>query len=226
MRVRSQFALLSLLLLSPLVRGQEALRSKGAALEIRLAKTPTWHDHYLEITIARLDHSKFRVFLPPTPFEGVEMYASVIHAMSTLELGGEESWILVYGRSDVTESAGTSLAPASEEQNTYYVDDTFPVKDMVTNTIRQVRLQGRLRILAGYEQEVSKRKIERHQQEDGTRTAPMKEPIQAAGSSGQAVLEIQIPCPVGAANSECLSPPPVFPGEQDQWTVLPTAPVL
>src|SRR4030095_7256426 len=41
-----------------------------------------------------------------------------------------------------------------------------------------------LRILAGYEQEFPKRKIERH----------------------QAVLEIQTPCPVGVTNSDCLSP--------------------
>ena len=140
---------------------------------------------------------------------------------SLLELGGQEAWILVYGWSDVIESGGKTLAPGSEEQNTYYIGETFPVKDMVTNATRQVRLQGRLRILAGFEQKVPKRKINRQQQADKTRTTPT-----GSWSSGQATLEIQIPCPVAGANVDCLSPPPIFPGERDQWTIVPKAPVL
>lgn len=226
MRVRSQFALLSLLFLSPLVRGQEVVRPKGTALEIRLAKAPSWHDHYLEISITRVNHSKSLIFFPPTPFDGVEMYASVTQAKSTLQPGGQGDWILVYGWSDAFESEGKSLAPGRKEQNTYYIGDTFPVKDAVTNATRQVRLQGRLRIVAGYEQKVSKRRIESLQQKGVTRTAPTKGVDSGSGSTGQSILEIQIPCSVGAVNPDCLSPPPVFPGEHDQWTILPPAPVL
>ena len=32
--------------------------------------------------------------------------------------------------------------------DTYYLDESFPVKDAITNKTRQVRLQGRLRIVA------------------------------------------------------------------------------
>jgi hypothetical protein len=192
-RARSQFALLFALFLSPLARGQDA------SLEIRLAKPLSWHDHRLEIAIKRVNHSKYRILLAPTPFEGVEVYASVTQAKSTLELGGREAWILVYGWSDVIHSEGKTLAPGSQTHNTYYIDESFPVKDMVTNKTRQVRLQGRLRILAVFF---------------------------GRWGTGKATLEIQIPCPTDAANTDCLSPPPVFPGEHDQWTVVPEAPVL
>lgn len=229
MRERSRFALLFLLFLSPLGRGQEALPAKSAPgwkpLEISLVKPPSWHEHYLEITIKRVNHSKSRIFLMPTPFEGVEMYSSATQTKNTWESGGRETWILVYGWSDVIYSEGRTLAPGSEEQNTYYIAETFPVTDMVTNATRQVRLQGRLRILAGFEQKVPKRKINRQQQADKARTTPGKKGDSGSWSSGQATLEIQIPCPVGGANVDCLSPTPIFPGEHDQWTILPKAPV-
>jgi hypothetical protein len=230
MRERSQFALLFLLFLSPLGRGQDVLLAKSPAgwqpLEIKLAKPPSWRDHCLEIAIKRVNHSKSRISLASTPFEGVEIYSSLTQAKSTLELDGREIWILVYGWSDVIYSEGRTLAPGSEEQNTYCIGETFPVKDMVTNATRQVRLQGRLRILASYEQKVPKRKINRQQQADMTRTTPAREGDSGSWSSGQAALEIQIPCPAGVVNADCLSPPPVFSGEHDQWTTLPKAPVL
>jgi hypothetical protein len=101
----SQFSLLFALLLSPLALGQTALRHKsaatGAPLEVKLAKPLSWHDHRLEITIKRVNHSKSRILLAPTPFQGVEIYSSVIQAPNTQELGGREAWILVYGWSDV-----------------------------------------------------------------------------------------------------------------------------
>jgi hypothetical protein len=99
-------------------------------------------------TIKRVNHSKYRILLAPTPFEGVEIYSSVIQAKSTLEWGGRETWILVYGWSDVIYSEGKTLAPGAQTHDTYYIDESFPVKDMVTNKTRQVRLQGRLLILA------------------------------------------------------------------------------
>jgi hypothetical protein len=192
---RSQFPLLFALFLSLLARGQDA------SLEIKLAKPLSWHDHRLEIAIKRVNHSKYSILLAPTPFEGVEIYSSVIQAKSTLELGGRETWILVYGWSDVIYSEGKTLAPGAQTHDTYYIDESFPVKDMVTNKTRQVRLQGRLRILAVFF---------------------------GRWGTGKATLEVQIPCPTDgdAVNTDCLSPPPVFAGEHDQWTVMPEAPIL
>jgi hypothetical protein len=185
---RSQFALLFVaLFLSPLAKGQDA------SLEIKLAKPLSWRDHRLEIAIKRVNRSKYRILL-----EGVEIYSSVIQAKSTLELGGRETWILVYGWSD-TYSEEKTLAPGAQTHDTYYIDESFPVKDMVTNKTRQVRLQGRLRILAVFF---------------------------GRWGTGKATLEVQIPCPTDAANTDCLSPPPIFAGEHDQWTVMPEAPIL
>jgi hypothetical protein len=181
------------LFLSPLARGQDA------SLEIKLARPPSWHDHRLEIAIKRVNHSKYCILLAPTPFEGVEIYSSVMQAKSTLELDGRETWILVYGWSDVIYSEGKTLAPGAQTHDTYYLDESFPVKDMVTNKTRQVRSPGRLRILAVFF---------------------------GRWGTGKATLEVQIPCPTDAVNTDCLSPPPVFAGEHDQWTVLPEAPIL
>ena len=139
---RSQFVLLLALFLSPLARGQDA------SLEIKLANPLSWHDHRLEISIKRVNHSKYRILLAPTPFEGVQIYSTVNQAKNTLDLRGRETWILVYGWSDVTCSEGKTLAPGAQTHDTYYIDESFPVIDMVTDKTRQVRLQGRLRILA------------------------------------------------------------------------------
>ena len=192
MPARSQFVLLLALFLSPLARGQDA------SLEIKLAKPLSWHDHRLEIAIKRVNHSKYRIILAPTPFEGVQIYSTVIQAKSTLDLRGRETWILVYGWSDVTYSEGKTLAPGAQTLDTYYIDESFPVIDMVTDKTRQVRLQGRLRILAVFS---------------------------GRWGTGKTTLEVQIPCPTDAANTDCLSPPPVFAGEHDQWTVTPEAPI-
>jgi hypothetical protein len=156
-------------------------------------------NHRLEITIKRANHSKYRILLAPTPFEGVEIYSSVVQAKSTLELSGPETWILVYGWSDVIYSKGKTLAPGGQTHDAYYIDESFPVKDIITNKTRQVRLQGRLRILAVF---------------------------YWRWGTGKAKLEIQIPCSIDSVNTDCLSPPPVFSGEHDQWTVVPEAPVL
>jgi hypothetical protein len=228
LRGPSQFALLFLLFHSPSVCAQEALPSKSGAdrqpLEIKLARPPSWHDHYLEITITRVNHSKLRIFLAPTPFEGIKMYSSVTQVKSTLDLSGPEAWILVYGWTDVIElePLERTLAPGREKQDTYYLGETFPVTDIITNATRQVRLQGKLRILAGYGQKVPKKK----NRKASAQSTPTKEADSDGWSGGQATLEIQIPCPVGMTNSDCLSPAPLFSGEHYQWTIFPKAPVM
>jgi hypothetical protein len=96
---------------------------------------------------------------------------------------------------------------------------------MVTNSTRQVRLQGRLQILAGYEQKAPS-KINREQQEEMTQSTPAKGGDSSSWRSGQVGLEIRIPCSAGVVKTDCLSPPPIFSGEHDQWTIVPEAPVF
>jgi hypothetical protein len=225
----SRFVLLFLPFLSPLAEGQEFLRPDTAViepLEIRLAKPPLWRDHCLEITVKRVNHSKRRIFFPPTAFEGVEIYSSVTQAKNALELGGPETWILVYGRTDAVGGEQRMLAPGSEDQKTYCVNETFPVRDTVTNERRQVRLQGRLRISADYEQKILHGKSGDERQtnkESGTRT---KELDSDGWRSRTSTIEIQIPCRGNAVNPGCSSPPPIFSGERDWFEIFPTAPVL
>jgi len=176
------------------LREDKTLLSKSNSQSLRRGTTTDWKS-----LSKRVNHSKYRILLAPTPFEGVEIYSSVIQARSTLDLGGRETWILVYGWSDVIYSEGKTLPPGAQTHNTYYIDQSFPVKDMVTNKISQVRLQGKLRILAVFF---------------------------GRWGTGKATLEVQIPCPTDAVNTDCLSPPPVFAGEHNQWTVMPEAPIL
>jgi hypothetical protein len=225
----SRFVLLFLPFLSSLAEGQDVLRPDTAViepLEVRLAKPPLWRDHCLEITIKRVNHSKRRILFPPTAFEGVEIYSSVTRAKNALELGGPETWILVYGWTDASGGEQRKLAPGSEDQQTYCVNETFPVRDTVTNERRLVRLQGTLRISAGYEQKILHGKSAGERQtnkESGTRT---KEPDLDGWRSRTATIEIQIPCRGDAVNPGCSSPPPIFPGERDWFEILPTVPVL
>jgi len=77
-----------------------------------------------------------------------------------------------------------------QTHDTYYVDESFPIKDMVTNKTREVRLRGRLHIL---------------------------DTFLGRWGTGKAMLEVQIPCPTDAVKTDCLSPPPVFAGEHDNY---------
>lgn len=63
MRVNSQLLCYSFLLfLSPLAEPQDVRPSKSSegskSPEMRLVRPPLWHDHYLEITVKWVTHSK------------------------------------------------------------------------------------------------------------------------------------------------------------------------
>jgi hypothetical protein len=224
----SRFVLLFLPFLSPLAEAQEFLRPDTAVIEplqIRLAKPPLWRDHCLEITVKRVNRSKRRIFFPGT-FEGVEIYSSVTQAKTALELGGPETWILVYGWTDAFGGEPRTLAPGSEDQRTYCIDETFLVRDIVTNGTRQIPLQGRLRVLAAYQQKVFQGKRDQNLRTDKEPSTTTKELDSDSWSSGEATFEIQIPCRGNAVNPGCSSPPPIFPGERDHRIIFPIAPVL
>jgi hypothetical protein len=135
--------------------------------------------------------------------------------------------MLVYGWTDAFSSHSTSLAPGSGKQNTYCIEDTFGVKETGTEKLRQVRLQGRLRIIADYEQIVPRQKINEQKQKKMTRTYLWKGNDSDGWIIGEDTLEIPIPCPNRVANGDCTTPPPIFPGEHDVWTIeLEPPPVL
>jgi hypothetical protein len=231
MRMRGFWAFVLLLSVSlwSLAEGQESPSRDVTVtkpLKIRLAKPPIWRDHCLEITVKRVNHSKRRIFFPPELFEGVEIYSSVSQAKNALESSGPEAWILVYGWTDAVGGEMRMLAPGREDQKTYCVNETFPVRDTVTNGIRQIPLQGRLRVLAPYQQKFFQGKRGQNLRTDKQGSATTKELDSDSWSSGEATFEIQIPCRGNAVNPGCLSPPLIFPGERDPWIIFPIAPVL
>jgi hypothetical protein len=225
MRIASPLGLVFLFFFCPSARGQNVLGATtvpgSLPLEITVARPPSWHHHCLEVTIKRANRSKSRIYFPPAPFEGVKIYASVTEAKSMAELSGREEWILVYGWTDVIYSEGRTLASGRQEQKTYCIGGTFPVIDLESKATRQVRLQGRLRISAGYEQKVAEGRNAGREL-----TTPAKQNDSDIWSTGEVTIEIPIPCPVSAANEVCSAPLPIFPGEHDQWTTLPKPPVL
>lgn len=157
MRIVCQAALMSMLLVSSLACGQESTKATSKSgpspLEVKLTKAPLWKDNCLELSVQRTNLSKSSIFLDETYSDGIKIYSSVNDAANTLGQGAGEAWMLVYGWTDVVREP-ISLAPGAKRQNTFCVDETFPVKEMGKETLRQVRVQGKLRIVSSYGQKI------------------------------------------------------------------------
>jgi len=217
MKVVLSLSFLSLTLVSSLAHGQESSPSTSPPnfqpLEIRLAKPLSWKGNCLDVNIVRVNHSKSRIFLPPTPFEGVQIYSSVVDPTNGLGQGAGATWLLVYGWTDVIYHDAKSLAPGAAKHDSYCIAATSPVKDTEKKNLRQVPVRGRLRILADFYQEVSNQKsvTSRGSNSDGLRNA-------------RVVIEIPIPCREGVEQTECATPPPIFPGERYIYAIDPPEP--
>lgn len=214
-----------MLLVSSLACGQESTKATSMSgpppLEVKLTKAPLWKDNCLELSAQRTNLSQFSIFLDATYAEGIEIYSSVNDAANTLGQGAGEAWMLVYGWTDVVPES-ISLAPGAKRQNTFCIAETFPVKEMGEEPLRQVRVRGKLRIVARYE--VPTWRIIDQSQGKGRRAYVRILDKSNRWTLGEVALEIPIPCPNRITKSDCLSPPPIFPGEHDIWTIEPEPP--
>ncbi len=210
--------LLSIFFVSSLVCGQEPTKptsqSGPAPLELKLTKGPLWKGNCLELSVQRTNLSKFSFFLDAA-YEGIKVYSSVSDASNTLGQGPGEAWMLVYGWTDAV-SEPIKLVPGARRQNTVCIAETFPAKETGKEILRRVRVQGKLRIVAGYEIPTSR--IIDQPQGKGRRTYVRMADNSNHWTFGEVVLEIPIPCPNGIGMSDCLSPPQIFPGEHDVHT--------
>jgi hypothetical protein len=215
MRFVHQAALLSALLYPLLTSGQESTKptshSSPPPLELTLKKEPMWKGTCLELRVQRTNLSKFSVFLDAT-YEGIKIYSSVSDATNTLGQGTGQAWMLVYGWTDVV-SEPIELAPGARRQNTLCIAETFPVKEAGKETLRQVRLQGKLRIVAGHE--IPTWRTICKSQGKGRRAY-----VQVVDKSNQwtfdeVALEVPIPCPNSIRTPDCAMPSQIFPGEHD-----------
>jgi hypothetical protein len=210
-----QAELFFILFISSLACGQEPARTTSQAgpppLELKLTKGPMWKGTCLELSIQLTNVSKSSIFLDAM-YQGTKVYSSVSDPTNTLGQGAGEAWMLLYGWTDVV-SEPIELAPRTRRRNTLCVAETFPVKEAGKETLRQVRVQGRLRIVAGYE--IPTWKIVDQSQGNGRRAYVRVVDKSSRWKFGEALLEVPIPCPKGIGTSECLSSPEIFPGEHD-----------
>jgi hypothetical protein len=174
----------------------------------------------VELSFQRTNVSKSSVFLDAT-YEGVKIYSSVRDATNAVGQGSREAWMLVYGWTDVV-SQPIELVPGGKKQNTLCVAETFPVKQTGKETLRQVRVQGKLRVVAAYE-------IPTWKTIDQPRGGGRRSYVRTVDKSGhwilsEVVLEVPVPCPNGINTSNCLSPPEIFSGEHNVHTIEPESP--
>jgi hypothetical protein len=218
MKFVCQAKLLSIFLVSSLASGQEPTKPTSqpgpAPLELKLTKTPVWKGNCLELSVQRTNLSKFSVFLDGT-YEGIKVYASVSDSTNTLGQGPGEAWMLIYGWTNAA-SESIKLVPAARRQNILCIAETFPVKETGKEILREVRVQGKLRIVAGYE--IPTWRIIDQSQGKGRRTYVRMFDNSKRWTLGEVVLEIPIPCSSGIGTSDCFTPPQVFPGEHDVHT--------
>jgi hypothetical protein len=213
-----QAELLSIFFISSLACGQQPTKPRSqsgpAPLELKLTKGPLWKGNCLELSVQRTNLSKFSIFLDAAN-EGITVYSSVSDATNTLGHGSGEAWMLVCGWTDVA-SEQIKLVPGARRQNTLCIAETFPVKETGEQILRQVRVQGKLRIVAGYE--IPTWRMIDQQQGKGRRTYVRMADNSNHWPLGEVVVEIPIPCPNGIGTFDCLSPPQIFPGEHDVHT--------
>jgi hypothetical protein len=204
-----------MLLVSSPACGQESTKSRSQAgsppLELKLTKAPLWKGNCLELRVLRTNLSKSSIFLDAM-FEGIKVYSSVSDATNTLGQGSGEAWILVYGWTDVVLKP-IEFAPGATTQNTLCIAGTFPIKETGKEMLREVRVRGRLRIVARYE--IPTWSIIDQSQGKGRRTYVRMADNSSHWTFGDVVLEIPIPCPNVSDALDCFSPPQIFPGEHD-----------
>lgn len=209
-----------MLLASSLACGQESTKATSKSgpppLEVKLTKAPLWKDNCLELCVQRTNLSKSSIFLDATYSEGIKIYSSVSDATNTLGQGSGEAWMLVYGWTDVV-SESIRLAPGGRRQNTLCIAETFHVKETGRETLRQVRVQGKLRIVSGYG--IPTWRIIDQPLGKGRRAYVRAVEKSDRWTFGEVALEIPIPCPIGIGTSDCLPSPQIFPREHDVHTV-------
>jgi hypothetical protein len=210
---------LSTLVVSSPACGQKFTEAKSQSgpppAELKLTKTTRWKDNCLEVSVQRTNLSKSFVFFDATYSEGLKIYSSVNDAANTLGQGAGEAWMLVYGWTDVVREP-VKLGPGARRRSTLCIPATFPVNESGKEILRQVRVQGKLRIVAGYE--IPAWRIIDQSQGKGRRTYVRMADNLNHWTFGEVVLEILIPCPNGIGTNDCLSPPQIFPGEHDVRT--------
>ena len=208
-----------MLVVSSLVCGQASAkstsRSGASALEVKVTKGPLWKDTCLRLSLQLTNRSESSIFLGAT-YEGIKIYASVSDATNSLGQGSRDAWMLVYGWT-VGVSEPISLAPGVKRQLALCIAETFPVKKTGKATLRLVRMQGKLRLVAEYE--IPARRIIHHPLAKGKGVYVLVPDISSRGTLGEVVVEMAVPCPNGTGPSDCLSPPRIFPGEHDVHTI-------
>jgi len=136
------------------------------------------------------------------------------------EVGFESLLFSVFGFAVVSEPI--ELVPGAKKQNAPCIAQTFPVKQTGKDTFREVRVQGKLRVVAEYEIPPWKTI---HQPLGGGKGAY----VRTVDKSGhwtfrEVALEVPVPCPKGTDTSDCPSPPEIFAGEHDVHTIEPGPP--
>ena len=226
-----QAELISIMFISSLACGQEPTRTTSQSgpppLEVKLTKGPLWKGACLELSVQLTNVSKSAIFLDAM-YQGIEVYSSVSDPTNTLGQGAGKAWILLYGRTDVVLEdvvpERIELVSGTRRQNVLCVAETFPVKEAGKETLRQVPVQGKLRIVVTYGQKIPTWRIIDQSQGKGRRSYVRVPDNSNRWNFDDVVLEIPIPCPAGVSSSDCISPPPVFPGEHDVRTFEPERP--
>ena len=149
-------------------------------------------------------------------YDGIKVYSSVSDASNTLGQGPGEAWMLIYGWTDVIPEP-IKLEPGVGRQITICIPETFPVKETGKTTLRQVRLQGKLRIVAEYVIPIGR--IGDQSQGKEKRGYVRLHESSNRWTHGEAVLEIPIPCLNDVVTADCHASPQIFPGEHDVHTI-------
>ena len=189
---------------------QSVVQEGHPPIEVRLTEPLAWKGYCLQVSIDRVNRSRSPIFLP---FQGIVISSSVTDATNTLKQGSGVAWLNVYGVSDNLTTDLVRLGPGEVRHDVYCIRDTFPVVNRQEKLRRQVRVQGSLRIFAGYFPEAQNWQISAAERESMKHSPAANWKNADRSKGGWAMLELSIPCSTEVSKPDCALPPPVFAGE-------------
>ncbi len=184
-------------------------------LSIRLSTPPHWEKGCLSLRLERKNIASFPLYIP---LQGLDIYMSASQVPDLAEGKEQESWVPVYGISDLLVLEANPLGPGATIGDEICLSPTVGVASREKRSHRLIPLRGRLRIDASYymSQENWRSNMATFAQKLHT-PADQWDKIPSHPPETTTTLAA-IPCHEIGCSTACQSPPPVV---RDENLLIP-----
>jgi len=179
-------------------------------LSVHVTKPPHWEKGCLSLSLDRTNNASFPIYIPAP---GLDIYTSASQVPDLAGAKERETWIPVYGISDVLNMDAKPLGPRATIHDEVCLSPTVGVESRGREAYRWIPLRGKLMIDTSYylsEEDWKRNEAAVHER---LHTPPNQwDKIAHHPPEGTTIFAI-IPCHEIGCNTACQSPPPVLRGE-------------